>query len=128
MNFFDRIKEYFINHWIRLLFCFIYGIIVLVLYLLGHDNKILVSYCDGLFIAGATLILFGLLVLVTYFGALDIFSYAFNSKRINGKKETLYDYEERKKIERKPNSMNFIDYILVGAFYVLIALIIFLFV
>lgn len=125
MRFFRFIGEYLKNHWIRLTGCFVYGIAICVIYNWindGFDSRI--YYSNGLFIGGATLFLFGLLTIVNYFGGLDIFSYLFRARIVDNHRESLYEYSERKKIERKPSALIFIDYLLIGTILMTISLLI----
>ena len=127
MRFFEFLGEYFKNHWIRLLASVAYCILICVVYNLLNDGfNIGLNYVNGFFIGGATIFLFGLLVVVNYFGGLDIFSYMFSARRVGDHRETLFEYAERKKVERKPSAFVFIDYLIVGTIFMIISEIIYL--
>ena len=127
MRFFEKVGEYLSKHWIRLLASIVYCIVICVIYNLANDGfGYAVAYSNGLFIGGATLFLFGLLTIVNYFGGFDIFSYMFRSKYIGDHRESLYEYSERKKIERKPAAFIFIDYLVVGTIFMIVSFIILL--
>lgn len=86
--------------------------------------SILINHVDGLFIASATLVLFGLLILMVNLGAVDIFSYYVRRRRLpNGQKESLYDYSTRRKEERSHYTWSFLSYLIAAIPYI-VALII----
>lgn len=125
MKFWRFLGHYFSTHWIRLVACLIFGIIIVIINNATHGTfTSLFQYSNGLFIGGAILFLFGLLTVVNYFGGLDIFSYMFRARKTDGHRESLYDYSERKKVERKPAAFNFIDYLIVGTIFMIVAIII----
>lgn len=127
MRFFEIVGEYLKNHWIRLVASIVYGIVICVIYNFSNDGfSYAISYSNGLFIGGATLFLFGLLTVVNYFGGFDIFSYMFRSKYVGDHRESLYEYSERKKIERKPAAFIFIDYLAVGTIFMIVSFVILL--
>lgn len=124
MKFLRKIGDYFIRHSIRLSICLLYGVLFMLLYNTFKDSfDKRYGYYNGFFLAGATLFFYGLLCVVTNFGGLDMFSFMFNKRRVDGRKETLYEYSERKKIERKPNAFVFFDYLLIGSFFIGISMI-----
>lgn len=126
MRFWMFIGDYFKNHWIRLVGATVYCLIICAIYNWLNDGFTLaLNYVNGLFIAGATIFCFGLLILVNYFGGFDMFSYLFRAKIVNNHRETLYDYSVRKKAERRPSLMGFIDYLIVGTIFMLISSIIY---
>lgn len=127
MRFLEFMKEYFKHHWIRLLVSTLYVASICILYNIINDGfAYRVSYSNGLFIGGATIFLFGLLTIVNYFGGFDIFSFMFNNKRVDGHRETLFDYSERKKMERKDSAFVFIDYLVIGTIGMIVSTIIYL--
>ena len=80
---------------------------LIVLLVRGFDQ--LIFYYDALTAAGAISIFFGLLLLVAYFGAFDVFGFAISMFRGGGsdaslrRDRDLYDYRNRKKEERNRN-------------------------
>lgn len=118
------IGKYLKGHWIRLTVCFVIGIAIMIIYNSSNDGfNYIVYYSNGAFIAGGVLFCVGLLTVVNYFGGLDIFSYMFNKHpNPQGNRESLYEYSERKKVERKPSALVFIDYFIIGAIFMIVAL------
>lgn len=124
MKFWFRIGAYFKKHWIRLLSFIIYGALIIIIYnAMRSDFISLINYANASFIAGITLILMGGLSIVNYFGGLDIYSYMFLAKRKDGKKEALYDYSLRKKEQRRPHALYFLDYFYIGIIFTAVSLI-----
>lgn len=99
------------------------AIVILMLVLRGFD--LLIFYVDAFTTAGAVTLLFGLLVLVWYFGAFDSFGYALSTVRAEKRKyRTLYDYAQAKKEKRSIGEFVFMPYITVGTLVLLIGLLI----
>ena len=97
-------------------------LIVIIYHSINNSWTLIDGNCNGFFIAGATMILFGALDVCVNFGALDIFSYMF----VNHKKEenkTFYDYCETKKEKRKKTRLSFLPYIIVGGVFIIVSII-----
>ena len=109
-------KRIFTEYWGRLIFATVVGIGLYVAYLSINDLwSFLIGHVDALFISSATLFLFGILSILLNFGAMDIFSYQFRRRRMeNGKKEDLYEYTKRKKMERESTKLAFLAYFIVA--------------
>ena len=89
------------------------------------DWKELISYSNGAFISGFIWLSVGGLYVVEGFGGLDIFAYLVCRKRNEeGHVESLYEYGERRKEQRKPSRFGFLAYFLVAVIYFLVSLII----
>ena len=126
---FRAIYQTFIEMWKKHLFCIIYAIVILVIYNASHDRwDLILYYSDGLFIAGFSLICFGLLSILNYFGAYDIFQHMVAKRGANGVKPSLYEFSEQKRIERKKNKLVFLPYIFVGVILVLISMLLLIFI
>jgi hypothetical protein len=118
----DAILQYIKEHWLRYLLSIIFvAVIVITNNALKEDFSSKIFYSDGLFIGGALLIGYGFLVIFNYFGAFDIFQMMFNRRMVDGRREQYYEYSIRKRAERKPGVMNFIDYMIVGVLCLIIA-------
>lgn len=117
-------KKLFFHSWKKYLICFIYSILIYVIYcsLRGTWNHI---YCfiDSAFITGFSLICIGGLSTVNYFGAFDFWSYSFSKRGSNGKRMPIYEYAEQKRLKRSKDKLAFGPYYATGLFYVLISLI-----
>lgn len=102
---------------------------VVVLVLLRGYNTV-VSYCDACFVVGFTLICIGGLSVLAYHGAYDTFGYSANT--ITRKKdqvkqyEDLHDYVEKKKEKRKGKKYNSVPYFVIGIFWLIISIILFI--
>ncbi len=96
--------------------------------ILAEDWKSVTTYANGSFAAGMTLIGCGGLSWCCSLGAYDMMSYLFVRKGPNGSKPTLYDYSEQKRVERSANKLSFLPYIITGAVFVIISLILFIFI
>ena len=83
-------------------------------------------YRDGSFISFMIITGLGLLSIVSYFGAFDIFSYYPGRKRKeDGKKENYGEYVERKNLQRGKFDFSFLSYILIARIYAIFSLILF---
>lgn len=120
------VTTFFRKNWIRVLIASILGIGVMVLYnVSAGDWKELISYSNGAFISGFIWLSVGGLYVVEGFGGLDIFAYLVRRKRNEeGHVESLYEYGERRKEQRKPSRFGFLAYFLVAVIYFLVSLII----
>ena len=120
------VTTFFRKNWIRVLIASILGIGVMVLHnVSAGDWKELISYSNGAFISGFIWLSVGGLYVVEGFGGLDIFAYLVRRKRNEeGHVESLYEYGERRKEQRKPSRFGFLAYFLVAVIYFLVSLII----
>ena len=85
---------------------------------------LLSSYRDGATIAGFVLFFFGLLLILSHFGAFDIFNFFFQrKKKEDGKKEIYSEYVERKRMEKGHLNLFFLPYLIVGSLYLLFSVI-----
>ena len=84
---------------------------------------------DGLFVAGCIFLAVGALSIITNLGFFDIFGYnasRFNSllhKYKDNPYHGVYEYTEAKKEKRKRNRYTFISYVIVGAVFLIAAII-----
>ncbi|MCR5324982.1 MAG: DUF3899 domain-containing protein [Lachnospiraceae bacterium] len=121
--FFHSPKTYIAAVVLNLAFCLI------VLLVRGFDR--LIFYYDAMTTAGSISILFGLLLLVTYWGAFDIFGYAFSMFKVHltpdasiRRDKDLYEYKIRKQEERSRKELGFMPFIVVGAVFLILGVII----
>ena len=119
MNFF---RKYFLHSPIRYLVAFgISATFTLVrMFTLGVT---FFSITDGLGVGGLITVLFGMLVLITNLGGFNIFVYSFSSFSSKRKYRTYADYTEAKQEERKPNIRHFVPYVVVGAIFMIVSMI-----
>ena len=84
-------------------------------------------HADGLFIAGAVVFGVGLLSIVLNLGAFNIFSYQAGRRRLeSGRKEDLYEYTQRKKLEREAHKFGFVAYFITSVPFFLACAILYL--
>lgn len=122
-----NIYEFLKQNWIRFIISIVYAVGVFLAYMfLNNGWNSLSYYGSGLFIAGFTLILIGGLSLVNQFGQFNIFSFIFNNKRIDGRKETLAEYGERKELQRSKKSIPFLPYMIIGVLVTIASVIIYI--
>lgn len=100
------------------------AIITIMLVTRGADLRL--HFYDAFTTAGVITMLFGLLLLVWYFGTFDIFGFSFSAMLHTTERryKTLYDYTEAKKEKRQSGKLLFMPYITVGALVLAIGLII----
>ena len=120
-----HVKTFFINNWIRLLITFILGIVIMVIYNFSAGSwTSLISYSNGAFISGFVWLSIGVLYIVEGLGWFDIFVFLPKRKRdSNGHLETLYEYSERRKVERKKGRFGFIAYFIQATLFLVTSLI-----
>ena len=95
------------------------AIAVALIVLIENDFSHAVHYINALTTAGGICVFVGLLVLVSYYGAFDIFGYAIKNPDYR-RKITYLDYSAKKRNER--DKSNCAPYLLVGAFCILTGL------
>lgn len=98
------------------------GIALLVLFIKGFDLKI--YYVDAFGVAGAVSILLGLLSWVSLAGAFDTIGYGFSTFSGGRKYKDLYEYTVRRNEKRSRRKKAFLPWLVVGAVFVAISLLI----
>ncbi len=98
------------------------GLVLAFLYLVFHGFDLLFYYMDALSLAGAALILMGLLGMTAYFGAFDTFGYAFSTFVEKRRYKDLYEYTQAKQDKRSHGELSFMPFILVGALLLAVGL------
>ena len=90
------------------------GVILTLLVLWRNGFGLKIAWVDALTVAGAVLILLGLLSLLAYHGAFDTFGYAFSTW---GRRrwESLYAYSEAMREKRGRGGWTFVPTFVVGA-------------
>ena len=127
----QKIGLFFKENWIRFVASIVVGVIFMVIYIALLQSSIdvnawamLASYRDGATIAGFVLIFFGLLLVLSHFGAFDIFNFLLGrKKKEDGTKEKYFEYVERKRIEKGHLNLFFLPYLIVGSLYLLFSVI-----
>jgi len=120
----NNLKE----QYVKCIFTFIYGIIIIIINNLSYGmwDSIFV-YINGLFVAGFSLLCFGGLSVCAYFGTFDIFTHLGAKRGPNGVKPTLYEHSEALKEKRSKKPLPFIPYFVIGAIYIIIMFILYMF-
>jgi len=116
------LKKIFVHSWKHYAAACGIGLLLTFLMLLKNGFGLRIFYMDGLTVAGAVLILLGLLMLTTRLGAFDIFSFSFSTLRSERRYHTLYDYTEAKSQKRRKSEWTFMPYLLIGAVFLGIGL------
>lgn len=118
-----KIKEIFFHSWKRYLICFLYGILIIVIYNSLRNWDTLLHYIDGLFIAGASLICIGGLSIVNSLGTFDVFSHLFAKGKDGNPKPTFAEYVESNKVKHQKNRFHCVPYFVFGLLYFISSLI-----
>ena len=131
-------KGLFINfNYKKTIVLFVLGLIISFVSLLVKGFDSLLFYCDAFFIAGFVILAFGILAVLSFFGAFDTLGYsmysftrAFSKKEemSNKKYVDLVDYVEKKKEKRGKFKTLFLPYLFSGGFYILLFIILFIFI
>ena len=138
MSFFRKFIWHSPKHYIAA-FILCAAVSFVMLWTRGYDKAFF--YYDALSAAGGICFFFGLLKLVSYFGAFDTFGYSFGKMRQNGTKrpdtpgqkehsrlDSLYDYSNAKRAERSRSELTFMPYLLIGLLFLAVAIVIRVFV
>ena len=99
MSILSRLFRHSVGYYVT---AFAVGLVVTALALLRNGFSLRISWVDSLTVAGAVLILLGLLFLVAHFGAFDMFGYSFSTLG-NRRYKNLYEYS-RAKQEKAENA------------------------
>ena len=98
------------------------ALIITLLGLLRTGFDLRIYYMDAFSVAGTVVLLLGLLFLVSYLGAFDIFGYSFSMLRSVRRYKDLYTYSEAKKEKRAHGGWTFMPFLLVGFVFLIIGL------
>jgi len=140
MSFFRKYVFHSPGHYIAAALAGI-AISLIMLFNRGFDKAF--YYYDALSTAGLVCIFFGLLKMVAYFGAFDIFTYSFRKLSRNNRRrsnsgydpmqaddperkrfESLFEYSNQEKEKRRRSELTFIPYILVGIVFLIAGIIV----
>jgi len=110
--------------WKRYVAAFIINIVVTIVVLLIRGGGFKIYYVDALSVAGSVSILLGLLVWITEAGAFDTIGYGLSTFRSERKYQDLYEYSLLKKEKRSRKDKPFLPYIVVGAVFLLLSLLV----
>ena len=102
----------------RYLVAFCLGAVLVLLCLWRDGFTLRMAWGNGLTVAGAVLILLGLLGVTTYHGAFDIFGYAFSSPR-GPHHKNLYEYASARQEKRRKKGWTFGPWLAIGMLYLL---------
>ena len=123
----EIIKKY----WLRTVIILVVACSLSLTYLFVNMNQgsfsKLFYYVDAFFIGGSATVCFGMLSLVTYYGAFDFVSYAFMGKNENGKRVDFADYLEDRKERNLKRKNIFVPYFIIGLIFIAIAMTLYLF-
>ena len=126
-----KIASFFKENWIRFVASIGVGAIFMVIYnaILQSTTSVniwalLSSYRDGATIGGFVLFFFGLLLILSHFGAFDIFNFFFGrKKKEDGTREIYSEYVQRKRMEKGHLNLYFLPYLIVGSLFLLFSVI-----
>ncbi len=97
------------------------GVLTALLVLLRDGFHLRIHYMNALTVAGAVVLLIGLLLLVGYYGAFDTFGYSFSTLG-RRRYDSLYEYSQAKQQERSRGGWLFCPYLITGLVLLLIGL------
>lgn len=120
MSILSRLFRHSVGYYVT---AFAVGVVVTALALLRNGFSLRISWVDSLTVAGAVLILLGLLFLVAHFGAFDMFGYSFSTLG-NRRYKNLYEYSRAKQEKRGHGGWTFMPFITVGTAFLLIGFLI----
>ncbi|MCR5349229.1 MAG: DUF3899 domain-containing protein [Bacilli bacterium] len=116
------IGNYMRNHWVKFIVAFLIAFANLAIFNSAAGSwTALISYCDGAFIGGASVVFIGGLSWVNSLGGFDLASYYFGRKKTESGFEDYYQYVDRKKETRREDRFGFLPYLIVGVLYIIVA-------
>ena len=125
-----KILSFLNKNKIRMPIAFAVGLVLMAIYNFSYQGRgenswgNLEYYRDGSFIAGMVLLFIGLLVVISNFGAFDIFSfYPSRKRKDDGKKENYGEYVQRKNEQRSHFQFTFLAYFIVAFIYLIFSII-----
>lgn len=119
---FLQIRKHWLTNLVTLVVSLVVGAVIFCL-MFFLRNMTLISAVDGIALATAVVILFGLLMLVNHLGAFDTFAFGFKQLGTmifakDARKEGPYhEYKENMAIKRQDSSYNFVIVIFVGLLF-----------
>ena len=117
-------RKLFLHSPVRYIVGVVLALIIGVLCLLSNGFEYRISYVDAFSVAGAVVFFVGLLQVVSFYGAFDIFGYSFSSFRRKERKYTDYvDYQTKKRAEKSNSKLTYMPFIAVGAVFFIIGMI-----
>jgi hypothetical protein len=116
-------KKLFLHSPVRYIVAFVISSVIALLYLIINGWNYKIYYLDAFTTGGMVTVLFGLLVLVSHFGAFDTFAYGFSTFKRNRRYKDLVEYTDAKRIKRASNHFTFMPYVTVGLLFIIIGLI-----
>jgi hypothetical protein len=117
-------KQIFFHSKYRYLFSLLFALVGIAAYfLLNEENQKqpILAIANSTFIVGFVLILVGGLSILSNLGAFDIYSYQFKRKGTGANRYTLYDHQQKRIEQSKGKQFNFVPYMTVGLFFVIIS-------
>ena len=115
--FFHSLKKYCI--------LFVVACILVLIGLLLNGFEYAIYYVNSFFVAGFSMVCFGGLSIINYFGGYDFMSYAFSKRNPDGTKIQYSTYIENKESKRKVKNLPFGPYFVVGIIFIIISLVIY---
>jgi len=97
---------------------------ITLLYLILKGFDVFVNYVNAFSVSGGIVLFLGLIGMVAYWGAFDVFGYSFSTFRKQSPYKDMYDYTQRKKEVRSREKLKFIPYIVTGAVFLIIGTVI----
>ena len=117
-------KKLFLHSPARYIIGIILALFIGFLCLLSKGFEYRISYVDAFSVAGAAVFFIGLLQAAAYYGAFDIFGYAFSSfRRKEHKYKDYISYQEHKSEIKNISKLTYMPFIAVGAVFFIIGMV-----
>ena len=118
------IKKMFFHSPIRYMVSVILALLIVFLCLLSNGFEYRISYVDAFSVAGGIVFFVGMIQLVAFLGAFDIFGYSASAFRGKERKYKDYvDYQTKKRAEKSNSKLTYMPFIAVGAIFFIIGMI-----
>ena len=117
-------RKLFLHSPVRYIVGVVLALVIAFLCLISKGFEYRISYVDAFSVAGAAVFFIGLLQVVSYYGAFDIFGYSFSAFRRKERKYTDYvDYQNKKRASKSNSKLTYMPFIAVGAIFFIIGII-----
>ncbi|MBD5531645.1 MAG: DUF3899 domain-containing protein [Lachnospiraceae bacterium] len=116
-------EDIIMGSWKRYVAALILNVVLTLTVLFVRGFELKIYYVDAFSVAGAVSILLGLLFWVAAAGAFDAIGYGFSTLRAERRRDKdLYEYSVRKKEKRSRKKGAFLPYMIVGAVFAAVSI------
>ena len=102
----------------------IIAIVLVIVCLIAKGTEYSINFVDAFSVAGAVVFFIGLLQVASFYGAFEIFGYSASNFRGKERRyKDYYEYQKAKELKRSQSELVYIPFIVVGAVFFMIGMI-----